>query len=300
MSFSMRIGVIGVTGFIGGALAREAAQRGHEVIAFTRRPGAAVASAGEVRCLGTDGTAMDFSGLETLVNLAGESIFGLWTKARRKRIRESRIELTHRIVDALARGRERPRSIVSASAVGFYGGRADEILTEESSPGSGFLAELCVDWEAAANRASALGMRVVNLRTSMVLGKGGGGWSVLRRIFGLGLGGRLGSGKQWMPWIHLDDEVGIILHAIENESCFGPMNLAAPNPVTNAEFTKAVARAVHRPAFCHAPAIAMRLALGEFSHVLLDSERAAPRAALNAGYRFRHASLDEALASLTR
>jgi uncharacterized protein (TIGR01777 family) len=248
--------------------------------------------------LGEDGSAVNFSGLDALVNLAGESIFGHWTKDRKQRIRESRIELTNHIVDRIGSASQRPGVFVCASATGYYGDRADEILNEESPPGSGFLAGVCLDWEAAANRARPLGIRVVNLRTSVVLGKGGGAWSVLRKIFGFGLGGRLGSGKQWMPWIHLEDEVGIILHALEHDRCSGPVNLAAPGCVTNADFTKTVARALRRPAFCHAPAFALRLALGEFSHVMLDSERVAPRVAPGWGYRFRHPELDGALATL--
>ncbi len=252
----------------------------------------------EVRPVAAEGPAIDPAGLDAVVNLAGESILGRWSKARKKRIRESRTGLTRRVVESLRSCRERPAVFINASGTGFYGDRGGEVLTESSPRGDGFLADVCAAWEAAAVDAQSLGVRVVLLRTGMVLGKGGGAWPLLKRIFTFGLGGRLGSGRQWVPWIHLDDEVGIILHALENAGCAGPMNFAAPHPVTNAELTRAVARAVHRPAILPAPAFGLRLVLGELADILLDSQRVEPRAALNTGYAFKYPDLGEALAAL--
>jgi len=294
----MRIGIIGATGFIGGALAREAVRRGHGVVAFSRRADVLLPWAAEVRPVAAGAPAIDPSGLDAIVNLAGESILARWTKARKQRIRESRIALTHRIVESLATCREPPGVLINGSATGFYGDRGDEILTEASPHGDGFLADVCAKWEAAANRAQSSGVRVVLPRTGMVLGRGGGAWPLLKRVFGSCLGGRLGGGKQWVPWIHLDDAVGIILHCLEHAGCAGPVNLAAPNPVRNAEMTAAIARLLRKPAICHAPALGIRLALGELSEVVLDSQRVEPRAALACGYEFRHPELREALAAL--
>jgi uncharacterized protein len=294
----MRIGIIGGTGFIGSALASAAEQRGHGIVLFSRRPDGHDSSAKPVRLVSADGPVIDPSGLDAIVNLAGESVFGFWTKSKMRRIRESRVALTNRIVDALAECRDRPGVFVNASASGAYGHRGDELLTETSARGAGFLADVCAEWELAANRARELGIRVVLLRTGMVLGKDGGAWPLLRRLFGFCLGGRLGCGKQWVPWIHIEDEAGMILHAIENPGLSGPVNLAAPNPVTNAEFTRAVARAVKRPAVCHAPAFALKLALGGFSSVVLDSQRLVPQAALAQGYEFKYRELGDALRAL--
>lgn len=294
----MRIGIIGGTGFIGRSFGREARQRGHSVVVFSRRKEISLSWANEVRPIAQEGPVLDPTGLDVLINLAGDSVLGLWTSAKKKRICDSRVELTNRIVDALKECPERPATFICASGSGAYGNRGDEILTETSPRGAGFLADVCADWEAAANRAQTLGMRVVLLRTGMVLGKDGAAWPLLRRVFSFCLGGRLGDGKQWVPWIHLEDEVGIILHAIEHTHVSGPVNLVAPEPVTNIEFTRAVARAVHRPAIIPVPAFALRLVLGEFADVLLDSQHVEPKVALASGYQFQHPGLVGALRSL--
>jgi uncharacterized protein len=294
----MRIGIIGVTGFIGTALARAAVARGHAVVAFSRRTDLSISGAEEVRPVAAQGPAIDPSGLDAIVNLAGESILGRWSRARKERIRDSRIALTRRIVKSLEGCRVRPGVLVNASATGIYGDRGSEMLPEASPRGAGFLAEVCAEWEAEAGRAESCGMRVVRLRTGMVLGRDGGAWPLLKRVFGLGLGGRLGSGKQWVPWIHLEDEIGIILHALENPPCAGPVNAASPNPVTNAEMTAIIAGLLKRPAFFHAPESGLRFLLGEFAGVLLDSQRVEPRAARGGGYEFRYPVLRDALASL--
>ncbi|MCE9518367.1 MAG: TIGR01777 family oxidoreductase [Verrucomicrobia bacterium] len=294
----MRIGIIGTTGFIGSALARAANARGHEVTAFTRQPGLSLPGFRETRLVAATGPAIDATGLDAVVNLAGESVLARWTASKKQRIRESRIALTSRIVDSFKLNEERPQILINASGTGAYGHRGDEVLTESSSRGSGFLADVCTDWEAAAKRAESIGLRVVLLRTGMVLGKESGAWPLLKRIFRFGIGGRLGNGKQWMSWIHLDDEVGLIIHALEHPTITGPINLVSPNCVTNADFTRAVARAVHRPAIIPAPTFALRLVLGEQAGMLLDSQRVEPKLALTSGYQFRHPGLTEALASL--
>ena len=239
--------------------------------------------------------------LDALVHLAGESLMGLWTKTKRDRIWKSRVDFTRGLVRHLGtwKAENRPRVLVCASGAGFYGDRGDELLDETSPSGAGFLAELCVAWEKAAKEAEQLGMRVVMLRTGMVLGPDGGAFPLLKRVFGFGLGGRLGSGRQWMPWIHIDDAAQLIVKAVETPQLRGPINLTAPGAVTNAEFTQTLAKALHRPAFFHAPAFAMRLLLrGMADEMLLGSQRVNPRAATDSGYIFAHPNLQGALASL--
>jgi len=236
--------------------------------------------------------------LDALVHLAGESLMGLWTKTKRERIWKSRVEFTLGIVRHLGtwNAENRPRVLVCASGAGFYGDRGDDLLDESSPSGAGFLAELCVEWEKAAKEAESLGIRVVMLRTGMVLGPDGGAFPLLKRVFGLGLGGRLGSGRQWMPWIHVEDAASLILRAVEHDGIRGPINLTAPQAVTNAEFTQTLAQALHRPAFFHAPAFAMRLLLrGMADEMLLGSQRVNPRVATDSGYTFAHPNLQGAL-----
>jgi uncharacterized protein len=239
--------------------------------------------------------------LDALVHLAGETLMGLWTAKKRERIWKSRVEMTQGIVRHLAtwKAEHRPRVLVCASGAGFYGDRGEEMLVEGSATGAGFLAELCVEWEKAAKEAEKLGMRVVMLRTGMVLGADGGAFPLLRRVFGFGLGGRLGSGRQWMPWIHVEDVAGLILHAVEKESLHGPLNVVAPQAVTNANFTRTLARALRLPAFFHAPAFALRLLLrGMAEEMLLGSQRVSPRVASDSGYLFIHPQLSGAFTSL--
>ena len=236
--------------------------------------------------------------LDALVHLAGESLMGLWTKTKRERIWKSRVDFTQGLVKHLStwKAENRPRVLVCASGAGFYGDRGDDMLDESSPSGAGFLAELCVEWEKAAKEAESLGIRVVMLRTGMVLGPDGGAFPLLKRVFGLGLGGRLGSGRQWMPWIHVEDAASLILRAVEHDGIRGPINLTAPQAVTNAEFTQTLAQALHRPAFFHAPAFAMRLLLrGMADEMLLGSQRVNPRVATDSGYTFAHPNLQGAL-----
>jgi uncharacterized protein (TIGR01777 family) len=232
-----------------------------------------------------------------VVHLAGEPLAQRWTAEAKRTIRESRVEGTRALVGSLARLSPRPAMLVSASAVGIYGSRGDQLLTEDSAPGSGFLADVCAEWERTAGVANALGIRVVIVRTGVVLGHGGALARMLP-VFKLGLGGRLGSGRQWMSWIHIDDLTALIEFVLSGARLRGPVNATAPNPVTNAEFTRTLASALHRPAFAVVPAFALKMLFGEMASVLLDSQRVLPKAAQAAGFQFRYPDLGPALAGL--
>jgi len=239
-------------------------------------------------------------GVDVVFNLAGEPIFeGRWTDEKKRRIRDSRVVGTHNLVSALAALTTRPKVIVSASAVGYYGDRGDEELDETSTPGHDFIAQVCVDWEREAMAADQLGIRVVCVRVGIVLAPGGGALATMLTPFRMGIGGRLGSGRQWMPWVHINDMIGLLLHASRNDTIRGPMNAVSPRSVTNLDFTKALAHAVHRPALLPMPRIALRLALGEVSDILTASARVLPRVAENSGYVFEHPDLAGALDDVT-
>ncbi|MFA7234928.1 MAG: TIGR01777 family oxidoreductase [Terrimicrobiaceae bacterium] len=285
---SLRLGIFGASGFIGGTLRDLAIRRGDEVVCFSRRerPGFRVFRG-----------ASDLDGLDAVVNLAGEPILGIWTAARKRRILGSRARGTRRIVEAVASGKSTVRTLVNASAIGFYGDTGDRVVDEASPPGSGFLAETCRAWEAAASEAVSAGARVVLIRIGFVIGTGGA-MSLIRPVFRMGLGGRLGTGRQWMSCIHVADVAGMMLWAAHEEAVTGPVNAVMPGPVTNAEFTKAVASSVRRPAIFPVPAIVLKMVLGELSHVLLDSSRVAPGAARKLGYPYRFSTLAEALQPL--
>ncbi len=279
----MTITLTGASGFIGRALAARLGAAGNTVQSFSLRH-----------------ASQPLRVSDAVVHLAGEPIAQRWTADARRRIRESRIDATRRLIADLSILPSLPRVFVCSSAVGYYGSRGDEILTESSPPGTGFLADLCVEWEREADAARALGMRVVKLRTTMVLGMGGGALAGMLPAFRLGVGGRLGSGRQWVSWIHLDDLLDLIEFALAEPGVSGPLNASAPNPVTNRDFTDALARALHRPAFLPAPAFALRTAFGAMASVLLSSQRAVPRAALDAGFEFRHPEIGPALQGLVR
>jgi uncharacterized protein (TIGR01777 family) len=234
-----------------------------------------------------------------VINLAGESIAqGRWSDARKRALRQSRVQATAAIVRAVAAAEPRPKTLISASAVGFYGNRGDEILTEDSAPGSDFLAALCRDWERLALEAGSA-LRVVRLRTGLVLQRHGGTLRPLEIVFRLFAGGPVGSGRQYMSWIHIDDWVAIVRWVLANDFVSGALNLTAPHPVTNAEFAKALGRALHRPAIMPAPAFAVRLLLGEMGDaLLLNGQRVMPARAQAMGFRFQYETLDEALRAL--
>jgi uncharacterized protein (TIGR01777 family) len=303
----MRIAVTGATGFIGRPLVRRLLGEGHAIVALTRD----VTGAREVlpaRCrverwdpaAGAAGPA-PLGEADAVVHLAGETVAdGRWTAARKRAIRDSRVAGTHALVAALGRvpAGARPRVLVGASAIGIYGDRGDEELDEQAPRGGGFLADVCAEWEAATRGAEALGMRTVVVRIGVVLGRDGGALRTMLPLFRLGVGGALGGGRQWMSWIHVDDLVGLLAAALADERAGGVLNGVAPAPVTNATFTRALARALGRPAILPVPALALRLALGEASTIVLASQRVRPAAALRLGFRFRHAELPGALAEL--
>jgi hypothetical protein len=235
----------------------------------------------------------------SVVHLAGEPIVARrWSQQQKKLIRDSRVVSTRNLVEGLRRLSAKPASLICGSAVGFYGDRGDELLDERSAGGSGFLTDVCKEWEAEAERAAELSVRVVRLRTGVVLSTEGGALRKMLPAFKAGVAGPLGGGRQWVAWIHIDDIVGIICHAIATTTLAGPVNGTAPEPVTNAEFTKELAAAVHRPAFVPAPAFGLRLVMGEMAEVLLASQRVIPREALDSGYQFKYPTLTGALQSL--
>jgi hypothetical protein len=236
------------------------------------------------------------SGFDTVIHLTGENVAGLWTTAKKQRIRESRVVSTQNLSQALVRAEKRPAVFVCASAIGYYGSRGDEVLTEESPSGSGFLAEVCHEWETATVAAREAGIRVVNLRIGIVLSRHGSALKQMLLPFRLGMGGRIGSGRQWWSWIHIDDVVYAVWHIVRGDAIAGPVNMTAPNPVTNAEFTRTLAGVLHRPALLPIPAFATRLAFGEFADDgLLASARIVPNKLLALGFEFRFPELVAAL-----
>lgn len=241
-----------------------------------------------------------FAGVDAVFHLAGESVAsGRWTSAKKVRMRESRIAGTRNLVATLATLAVKPKVLVSASAVGYYGDRGDEMLAESAAPAGDYLAELCQGWEREARRAEAHGIRVAMIRIGIVLGEKGGALAKMLTPFYLGAGAPLGNGRQYMPWIHLEDLVRLMLFAAEHDGIRGPLNGAAPNPATNREFTKALGRALHRPTFMPPiPRFMLRLMFGEFGNILLTSQRAIPKAAEQAGFKFDYAELETALQSI--
>jgi uncharacterized protein len=300
----MKILVTGSSGLVGTALVSTLARAGHTVCRLVRpqsgsgegpKEGFAVAWNPVTGELGGAGV-----GADAVVNLAGASIAGgRWTAERKALLGSSRIDTTRALVRALAKMNVRPSVLVSASAIGVYGDRGDETLTEESKPGTGFLADLTKEWEAEALKAEALGIRVVLARFGIILAREGGALAKMLTPFKLGVGGRLGSGQQWMSWVTLEDVVAILRFAIENALLRGAVNVVSSQPVQNVEFTKVLGKAIHRPALFPAPAFALRLALGEMADaLLLSSQRVLPQALEKLGYRFLHADLTSALAAV--
>lgn len=290
--------VSGASGLVGRRLVPRLADRFACVRTLSRASGSARAGIESASWDGIDPGETALVGVDAVVHLAGEPIFGgLPTKARLARIRKSRVTSTRRIVEriaALAEG-ARPRTLVCASAVGIYGDRGEEELDERAAPGAGFLAEVCRDWETEAARAEALGVRVVSLRIGVVLAREGGALALMRIPFSLGLGGRLGDGRQFFPWIHIDDLVAAILWALDRQDLRGAVNAVAPAAVRNLELTETLARVLGRPALLPAPAFALRAALGPLAGELLGSRRVVPARLVAAGFAFRHATLESAL-----
>lgn len=295
----MKILISGASGLIGSALARAATDAGHEIVPLVRKK----AQPSSLYWNPDDGTidAAGLEGVDAVVHLAGESIAsGRWTAAKKARILNSRRRGTELLSSALVALKRRPAVLVSASAIGIYGDCGDRVLTEDSAPGSDFLAHVCLEWERATTPASEAGIRVVHLRTGLVLAKTGGALPRMALPFRLGVGGRIGSGNQYMSWIDLEDEVAVILYCLQNETR-GPLNSVAPSPVTNAEFAKVLGRVLSRPSLFPLPAFAARLALGEMADaLLLASQRVEPAKLLSVGYTFRHTNLEDTLRRILR
>jgi uncharacterized protein (TIGR01777 family) len=284
----MIIGITGGTGFIGHAVQAAATERGDQIILFSRQEGAG-------RRKFSLREPLDASGCDGLVHLAGESILGLWTRAKRRSILESRVEGTRRLVEGIAAAASRqqaPRVLVSASAIGFYGDTGDRIADEDSLRGEGFLAEVTQAWETEARKAEAYGVRVVSLRIGFVLGRNSGAMRLIAPVFRAGLGGKIGSGRQWMSLIGVDDLASMVLESLYNDSMQGPVNAVMPQPITNADFTRALGRLLHRPIIFPVPAFALQIVLGDLSSLLLRSQRVVPKKFLEAGFSYQCASLD--------
>ncbi len=298
----MRTVIAGATGFLGRALVGTLRDDGHDVVVLTRdaRAGADPDTVqwtpdGEV---GEWARALD--GADAVVNLAGAPIAARrWTRAQKQRILDSRVLATRSLARAIGRARHPPHVFVSGSGVGYYGSRGDEIVTEDTAPGNDFLAEVCQAWEAEAMAAGGGGTRVALVRTGLVLARDGGALQQMKRPFAFFAGGVLGSGRQYLPWIHRDDWVGIVRMLLQSGDARGPFNGTGPSPVTNENFTRALARAMRRPALMRMPGFVLKAALGEMAEsLLLTGQRAVPARALAMGYRFTYATIDEALAAI--
>jgi uncharacterized protein len=297
----MRVAVTGATGLVGSALVRALRERGDQVTALSRDPESARAGLGVEaaawRPQDEPAPAEALAGHDAVVHLAGESVAQRWTAAARRRIRDSRVAGTENLVAGLPSAQPRPAVLISASGVGYYGGRGDERLDESAPPGDDFLARVSAEWEAAARGAEVLGIRVVTVRTGVALARTGGALARMLPFFRAGVGGPVAGGGQYVPWIHLDDLVGIYLAALDDAGWSGPVNACAPEPATNRELSRALGRALRRPAFAPVPGLAVRLLYGRMAQVVTEGQRAVPAKALALGYRFRHPELEAALRS---
>lgn len=303
----MKIVIAGATGLIGKALTAALSQRGDAVVALTRSPdgraGRVLAAMPHVKVLAWHADPArrepwwdEVDGADAVVNLAGEPLFARrWNDEHKRRVRESRVHATEAVIEALKAAKQRPATLVNASAVGYYGSRDATPLDESAPAGNDFLATLCRDWELAAQPAESLGVRLVVLRTGVVLGEEGGALQQMLPMFKAGLGGPLGNGRQWFPWVHLDDAVGLVLFAIDDARLRGPVNVVSPNGTDNRGFGKALGRVLKRPSWLPAPAFALKTVLGEGAGMVLEGQHAVPAAAIRAGYAFKRPELEEAL-----
>ncbi|HTM49722.1 MAG TPA: TIGR01777 family oxidoreductase [Bryobacteraceae bacterium] len=299
----MNITITGATGFVGRRLIARLGEEPHQLHVLARstavRFGDTAVWISRWDPEKEDPPEESLINADAVVHLAGEPVAQRWTPEAKKRILDSRVQGTRRLVNALSTRSKRPAALICSSAVGIYGSRGGEVLTESSAPGSGFLADVCKEWEEQARLAESLGIRVARIRTGIVLGKGGGALRKMLPPFKAFLGGRIGSGDQWMSWIHIDDLVGIISHALRNPIS-GAFNGTAPNPVTNAEFTRQLASVLGRPAVFPVPGFALKALFGEMAEMLLGGQKALPRAAEAAGYKFRYRDLEPALADILK
>jgi uncharacterized protein len=296
----MKLVITGASGFIGRALCAELLKKGHRLTLLTHSPPRSATAEMAKWQHWTPGTPGDWEsaldGVDGVINLAGEPIAAQrWTPNHKRRIRLSRIDATNSLAEAIAKTKQKPAFLLNGSAVGYYGPRGDEVINENTEAGNDFLSSVCLAWEEAAKQTESLGVRVIRLRTGIVLGKGGGALAKMAPPFKFFVGGPLGSGKQWMSWIHLDDEVGLMIHLIESAAASGAINATAPNPETMNKFCRTLGKVMHRPSWLGAPAVALRLALGEMAEMLLTGQRAVPAAAQELGYEFKYPQLEPAL-----
>jgi len=294
----MRVAISGASGFIGSAVVRRLEASGHQVSRMVRgtpRPG-------EIHWIPAGALdSQPLEGFDAVVHLAAESISGRWTRTKKAKILNTRVQGTLTIAATLARLQQKPKVLVSASAIGYYGQRGDEVLDEGSTSGSDFLAEVARQWEAATDAAARAGIRVVLLRFGVVLGPGGGALKQMLTPFRMGVGGRIGSGRQWMSWVALDDAAGAVEYAIISQGLRGPVNVVAPGAVQNSEFTKTLGEVLHRPTIFPMPEFAVKLAFGEMGEsLLLGSQRVVPKSLQSAGYKFQFPELKGALESIVR
>ena len=294
-----RILVSGSSGLIGAALIPALKSRGYDVTCLVR---GAASGKDQIQWDPARPLAPEsLSGFDAVVHLAGESIVGRWTETKKRRIRESRVQGTRRLAEALAQASQQPRLLISASAIGYYGDRGEETLREDSSSGSGFLAEVCREWEGADEPAAKAGIRTAQMRFGLVLSPSGGALQKMLPPFRLGLGGKMGNGRQWWSWIDIDDLVGAVQHVIKTETLRGPVNVVAPRPLTNAEFTRTLASVLSRPAILPMPAFAARLVFGQMGdELLLASQRVEPAKLLASGYVFQKPDLRLALLAILK
>ena len=299
----MKLVITGGTGFIGSALCARLLEFGHSLILFTRAPAPAVASVNNRWLTWNPESSGSWeeaiNGSDGVINLAGEPIAKRWTEKQKEKIASSRIDTTRALVTAMAKAKEKPKFLINGSAVGYYGPRGNETLTEEAGPGSDFLSRICSAWENEAKRAEENGARVITLRTGIVLGKGGGALAKMLLPFKLFVGGPLGSGEQWMSWIQLEDVIGLILFLLEHPDARGAINVTAPNSVTMNEFCKSLGDVLNRPSWAPVPTFALRLLLGEMADMLLTGQRVLPAQAQKLGYTFKYPTLRKALEALS-
>jgi uncharacterized protein len=296
---SARVLVTGVSGPIGAALVPSLKSRGFQVTRLVRGP---VFSEDQISWDPAQPLAPEsVSGFAAVIHLAGERVVGRWTSSKKTKIRDSRVVATRNLAQSLAQAKDRPRVLITASAVGYYGDRGEELLREESPPGSGFLAEVCREWEGANQPATEAGIRTAQIRIGVVLSPAGGALQKMLPPFRMGVGGNLGSGRQWMSWIHVQDLVGAVHHILKTDLLQGPVNTVAPKPVTNADFTKALGSVLSRPTIFPVPAFAAKLAFGQMAEeVLLGSQHVEPAKLIASGYPFQYTELRKALEAVLK
>ncbi len=299
----MRIAITGASGFIGRILADHLWTRRHHLILLSRKPPRSSNLTQQEWIAWNPGAPgaweQAIEGVDGIINLAGEPIAAKrWSDLQKEKIRYSRIESTKALVRAIAKAKQKPKFLISSSAVGYYGARGDETVTEDTAPGHDYLSRVCVDWEKEARNAESYGVRVVLVRTGIVLDKGKGALAKMVVPFKCFVGGPLGSGNQWMPWIHIEDQIALLLFLLENQSARGPFNATAPNPVTMTEFCKMLGTVLNRPSWASVPGSMLTLLVGEMAEMLLNGQRAVPQAAMKLGYEFKYPHLLPALESL--